>query len=263
MLTKHLIDRAAGAEDWTIPQSWERFTAEDHRVWDLLFARQSELLEGRAIRAFHDGLDLLDLGRPGIPDFERLNARLFPRTGWTVVSVPGLIPDAAFFDLLRQRRFPAGNFIRAANSLDYLEEPDVFHDVFGHVPLLADPAIADFMAMLGALGLEAIEHDALHRLSRLYWHTVEFGLAREGGQLKVYGAGIASSFGETRHALEADIPRRAFDLAEVMRTAYRSDAMQPGYVVVEDFGALLDEVRRADLPALYRVLDGTPDLSIN
>jgi len=262
MLTKDLIDRAAGAEDWTIPQRWERFTAEDHRVWDVLFARQSDLLEGRAIRAFHNGLDLLDLGRPGIPDFLSLNARLFPRTGWTVVSVPGLIPDAAFFDLLRQRRFPAGNFIRAANSLDYLEEPDVFHDVFGHVPLLADPAVADFMALLGALGEEAIEHGALHRLSRLYWHTVEFGLAREDGALKVFGAGIASSFGETQRALEADVARPSFDLTRVMRTAYRSDAMQPGYVVVEDVAAMLAEVSGADLPALYRRMEGEPDLEI-
>jgi len=262
LLTKNLIDRDAGAEDWTIPQRWERFTAEDHRVWDILFARQTKLLAGRAISAFEAGLDTLGLAVPGIPDFARLNARLFPRTGWTVVSVPGLIPDAAFFELLSRRLFPAGNFIRSADSLDYLEEPDVFHDVFGHVPLLADPAVADFMALLGRLGLEAIERDALPRLARLYWHTVEFGLAREGGDLKVFGAGIASSFGETRRALEADLPRPSFDLERVMRTAYRSDAMQPGYVVVEDVAAMLAEVSGADLPALYRGMEGELDLEI-
>lgn len=260
MLTTHLLDR--DADGWTIPQRWERFGAEDHRVWDLLFARQTELLAGRAVAAFEEGIDALGLDAPGIPDFARLNARLFPRTGWSVVSVPGLIPDAAFFDLLSRRVFPAGNFIRSADSLDYLEEPDVFHDVFGHVPLLADAKVADFMALLGRLGLEAIGHAALHRLSRLYWHTVEFGLAREGGALKVFGAGIASSFGETKRALGAALPRPSFDLERVMRTAYRSDAMQPGYVVIEDVAAMLAEVSGANLPALYRRMAGEADLEL-
>ena len=260
MLTTELLDR--DAEGWTIPQRWERFSAEEHRVWDLLFARQTELLAGRAVAAFEEGIAALGLDASGIPDFTRLNARLFPRTGWSVVSVPGLIPDAAFFDLLSRRVFPAGNFIRSAGSLDYLEEPDVFHDVFGHVPLLADAKVADFMALLGRLGLEVIGQGALHRLSRLYWHTVEFGLAREGGELKVFGAGIASSFGETKRALGAALPRPSFDLERVMRTAYRSDAMQPGYVVVEDVAAMLAEVSGADLPALYRRMAREADLEL-
>jgi len=186
---------------------------------------------------------------------------LFARTGWTVVSVPGLIPDDVFFDHLSRRRFPAGNFIRSRAQLDYLEEPDVFHDVFGHVPLLADPAAADFMQALGARGLEAIGHGALHRLARLYWYTVEFGLAREAGELRIYGAGIVSSFGETRFSLESPEPKRpAFDLRQVLRTRYRTDAFQQAYFVIDDFETLLGRLLEADLPALYSEVEGEPDL---
>jgi phenylalanine-4-hydroxylase len=262
MLTKERLNQIPGlAPDWTIPQRWERFTEDEHRVWDLLFARQQAQLAGRAIGAFERGLDVLRLSRPGIPDFEELNERLFARTGWTVVSVPGLIPDDVFFDHLSRRRFPAGNFIRSRAQLDYLEEPDVFHDVFGHVPLLADPAAADFMQALGARGLEAIEHGALHRLARLYWYTVEFGLAREAGELRIYGAGIVSSFGETRFSLESAEPKRpAFDLRQVLRTRYRTDAFQQAYFVIDDFETLLGRLLEADLPALYAELENEADL---
>ena len=261
MLTEERLKLIAGTGDWTIPQRWERFTEDEHRVWDLLFARQQRQLSGRAIRAFERGLDVLRLSRPGIPDFEELNARLFARTGWTVVSVPGLIPDDVFFEHLSRRRFPAGNFIRSRDRLDYLEEPDVFHDVFGHVPLLADPAAADFMQLLGQRGIEAIGHDALHRLARLYWYTVEFGLAREQGELRIYGAGIVSSFGETRFSLESPEPKRhAFDLHRVLRTRYRTDALQQAYFVIDSFDELLAGLQETDLPALYRELEGEEDL---
>jgi phenylalanine-4-hydroxylase len=262
MLTEERLNAIAGkAADWTIPQRWERFSADEHRVWDLLFARQRRQLAGRAIGAFERGLEVLRLSRPGIPDFEELNARLFARTGWTVVSVPGLIPDDVFFEHLSRRRFPAGNFIRARGQLDYLDEPDVFHDVFGHVPLLADPAAADFMQALGAHGLEAIAHNALHRLARLYWYTVEFGLAREKGELRIYGAGIVSSFGETRFSLEDPAPkRRPFDLRQVLRTTYRTDAFQQAYFVIDSFDGLLAALANADLPGLYRELEDEPDL---
>jgi phenylalanine-4-hydroxylase len=262
MLTEERLNAIAGkAADWTIPQRWERFRPDEHRVWDLLFARQQRQLAGRAIGAFERGLEVLRLSRPGIPDFEELNERLFARTGWTVVSVPGLIPDDVFFQHLSRRRFPAGNFIRRRDQLDYLEEPDVFHDVFGHVPLLADPAAADFMQLLGQRGLESIDHGELHRLSRLYWYTVEFGLAREDGQLKIYGAGIVSSFGETRFSLEDPAPKRPrFDLRQVLRTTYRSDAFQQAYFVIDSFDDLLGALADADLPALYRELEGEPDL---
>jgi phenylalanine-4-hydroxylase len=250
------------AADWTIPQHWERFTAEDHRVWDILFARQQQLLAGRAVTAFHDGLDLLRLSRPGIPQLDELNQRLHARTGWTVVSVPGLVPDDIFFDHLAGRRFPAGNFIRSAAQLDYLEEPDVFHDVFGHVPLLAQPAIADFMQAIGEAGLQALELGALHRLARLYWYTVEFGLTRENGGLRIYGAGILSSFGESRFALESPEPHRpAFDLARVLRTRYCSNAFQQSYFVIESFEDLLERTISGEgLADLYPKLDALPEL---
>jgi phenylalanine-4-hydroxylase len=238
----------ARTDDWTVPQNWAHFTAEDHRVWDLLFARQQKRLAGRAVKAFEEGLDLLRLDRPGIPEFGALNDKLLPRTGWKVVAVPGLLPDEIFFRHLSRRQFPAGNFIRSAAQLDYLEEPDVFHDVFGHVPLLAHPRFADLLEALGRQGLAALGSGRLHLLSRLYWYTVEFGLAREEGALKIYGAGLASSFGEAGFALDDPAPwRRPFDLGEVLSTPYRSDAFQSGYFVIESFEALLDTLAAADL----------------
>lgn len=249
------------AEDWTVPQHWDELTAEDHWVWDTLFARQKTLLHGRAVDAFEQGLDVLHLSRPGIPNFDELNEKLNARTGWTVVAVPGLVPDDVFFRHLSNRRFPAGNFIRQAKQLDYLEEPDVFHDVFGHVPLLAQPAVADFMEALGHLGLQSIDHGALHRLARLYWYTVEFGLAREDGRLKIYGAGILSSFGESHYSLENAKPHRlAFDLKRVLRTRYRTDSFQLSYFVIDRFEDVLKLVQRGDFPALYAELDALDDI---
>lgn len=227
------------AADWTVPQRWEHFTDAEHRVWDRLFLRQSRKLAGRAVEDFERGIGLLRLGRPGIPNFDDLNERLFARTGWSVVAVPGLLPEPVFFGHLARRRFPAGNFIRDAASLDYLEEPDVFHDVFGHIPMLAAPWFADFMQMLGELGVAARGPDALQRLARFYWHTVEFGLAREGGALKIYGAGLASSFGEAAYALDSAKPARLrFDLGRVVGEPYRHDVFQPHYFVVDGMAEL-------------------------
>lgn len=258
----HLVRPEGTAEDWTMPQDWERFTAEEHRVWDVLFARQQERLAGRVVLAFAEGLDILRLSRPGIPELGELNDRLRPRTGWEVVAVPGLLPDDVFFAHLAARRFPAGNFIRRADQLDYLEEPDVFHDVFGHVPMLANPAVADFMQKLGEAGLAALASGDVHRLSRLYWYTVEFGLAREDGELKIYGAGLASSFEEAGYALESPLPRRKpFDFGTVLRTRYRSDALQRGYFIVDSFEDLLAQIEEVELPTLYADLRGKPDLS--
>lgn len=252
----------AAADDWTIPQDWRHYSGEDHRVWDLLFARQQGRLAGRAVRAFEEGLEILRLSRPGIPDFDELNERLFARTGWTVVAVPGLLPDEIFFRHLSRRQFPAGNFIRSACQLDYLEEPDVFHDVFGHVPMLTNPRVADVLQMLGVHGLEALASGNLHRLSRLYWYTIEFGLAREEGALKIYGAGLASSFGEAGFALEdATVARHTFDLQRVLRTRYRSDAFQRCYFVIDGFDSLLDALERAELDSLYESLNALPELA--
>ena len=249
------------AADWTIPQAWERFRPDEHRVWDQLFTRQQRRLAGRVVREFRDGLDLLRLSRPGIPMLDELNERLFGRTGWTVVAVPGLVPDAVFFRHLSRRCVPAGNFIRSAEQLDYLEEPDLFHDLFGHVPMLADPRMADFMHALGVLGLEAVSMGATHRLARLYWHTVEFGLARENGNVRILGAGLASSFGEAGFALDSPRPARpAFDLRTVLRTGYRSDRFQSCYFVVDSIEDLVAQVERANFADLYVELEAAPDL---
>lgn len=249
------------AADWTVPQRWEEYGAEDHWVWDTLFARQTTLLRGRAVSAFEQSLEILALSRPGVPNLDELNERLYARTGWTVVAVPGLVPDEVFFGHLAARRFPAGNFIRGASQLDYLEEPDIFHDVFGHVPLLAQPAVADFMQALGELGLQARDRGALHRLARLYWYTVEFGLARENGNLKIYGAGILSSFGESLYALDSARPHRpAFDLARLLRTRYRTDAFQKSYFVIDRFEDVLKLVEPEAFFSLCDVLQALPDL---
>ena len=252
---------AGAAADWTVPQNWAQFSAEEHDVWDTLFARQQDMLHGRAVRAFEESLGVLKLSRPGIPELGELNERLGRQTGWTVVSVPGLVPDDIFFEHLAARRFPAGNFIRKRAQLDYLEEPDVFHDVFGHVPLLAQPAVADFMQALGEMGLEALRLGRLDRLARLYWYTVEFGLARQEGDLRIYGAGILSSFGESRFSLESAAPkRRPFDLLEVLRTSYVSSEFQKAYFVIDSFEGLLEQVAKADLPALFEEAAALNDL---
>jgi len=220
MAVTHAPTRPAqAAQDWTIPQNWSAYTPQDHATWDLLFDRQARLLPGRAAPDFIAGLDMLRLSRPGIPDFAELSERLMQATGWQVVAVPGLVPDDVFFDHLANRRFVAGNFIRRPDQLDYLEEPDVFHDVFGHVPLLANPVFADFMQAYGQGGLRANGLGAIERLARLYWYTVEFGLVDGPDGLRLYGAGIVSSRSETIFALDDASPNRVgFDLRRVMRT---------------------------------------------
>lgn len=252
----------AGA-DWTIPQGWEHYTAEEHATWDTLFARQSKLLPGRASEAYLRGLDVLKLSRPGIPDFEELSERLMKLTGWQVVAVPGLVPDDVFFDHMANRRFVAGNFIRRPDQLDYLQEPDVFHDVFGHVPMLADPVFADYLAAYGRGGQRALGMDALKYLGRLYWYTVEFGLVREDGDLRIYGAGIVSSYSESRFALEDPSPNRiGFDLARVMRTEYRIDDFQQNYFVIPSYEELLRITLETDFAPLYAEIKALPDIPV-
>jgi len=248
--------------DWTIDQHWDRYGADEHAVWDTLFARQAAMLPGRACDAFMRGLDVLRMDRGGIPDFADLSARLTALTGWRVVAVPGLVPDDVFFDHLANRTFVAGNFIRRADQLDYLQEPDVFHDVFGHVPMLADPVFADYMAAYGRGGQRAGSLGALKRLARLYWYTVEFGLIEEAGGLRLYGAGIVSSKGESIFALDDPSPNRiGFDLERVMRTEYRIDDYQQSYFVIPSLDALLRTTVETDFAPLYRRVDGTPDLT--
>ena len=218
--------------DHVVPQRWEHFTGEDHAVWDLLFARQVDLLGTRVVRPFLDGLGLLKLSHPGVPDLRELNRILGPRTGWQTVAVPGLVPDDAFFAMLADRVFPVGNFIRKRAQIDYLEEPDCFHDLFGHIPMLADHDFAEMVEHVGRLGIAAVAAGEVERVARLYWHSVEFSLAREGGELKIMGAGLASSFGEAHYSLEDDaVERLPFSAARAVNTAYRSDCFQPRYLV--------------------------------
>jgi phenylalanine-4-hydroxylase len=230
-------------EDYVVPRCWESFTAEDHAVWDLLFARQVELLGDRVVSAFFDGIDLLKLSHPGVPDVEGLNAILEPRTGWRTVAVPGLVPDDIFFAMLSERVFPVGNFIRTREQLDYLEAPDCFHDMFGHIPMLAHHDYAEMTRHIGELGLAAIAADQGEKAARLYWHSVEFGLAKERGELKILGAGLASSFGESHFSLESDsVERLPFSVERAVRTPYRHDAFQPRYLVSESVETTVGDV---------------------
>lgn len=247
--------------DWTVPQNWEKFSADEHRMWDRLFARQTAMLPGRAADAFMRGIDVLKLSRPGIPDYRELNARLMAATGWQIVAVPGLVPDDVFFDHLANRRFPAGNFIRTPEQLDYLQEPDVFHDVFGHVPMLADPVFADYMVAYGKGGLRSLGFGALDHLARLYWYTVEFGLIQQPDGLRIYGAGILSSYAESIFALEDPSPNRiAFDLLRVMRTHYRIDDFQQSYFVISSIDELLNVTVETDFAPLYAKLETLTDI---
>jgi phenylalanine-4-hydroxylase len=258
-----LIRPAHAAPDWTIPQDWRSYCAEEHTVWDQLFARQAEMLPARVVPAFMEGLDVLRMTKPGIPDFDELNDRLSKVTGWQVVAVPGLVPDEMFFEHLANRRFVAGRFIRTPDQLDYLQEPDIFHDVFGHVPLLVHPVFADYMQAYGEGGLRAAKLGMIEALSRLYWYTVEFGLIRDGSDLKLYGAGIVSSYGESVFALDDASPNRiGFDLERVMRTRYRIDDYQQNYFVIESFEDLLRQTRDADLAPMYERLRGLAPIEV-
>ena len=246
--------------DWTIDQGWNHYTAQQHGVWKTLFERQSRLLPGRACDAFVQGMAALPIGADQIPDFRRLSDILLGRTGWQIVAVPGLVPDEVFFEHLAHRRFPAGNFIRAPQQLDYLEEPDVFHDVFGHVPLLMHPVMADFIQAYGVGGLRAQKLGVLDKLARVYWYTVEFGLVQQKNGLRIYGAGIASSATESRFALDDASPNRLrFDLERVMRTRYRIDDFQETYFVLDDLDELL-ELARIDFASLYERVQGQAEL---
>ena len=261
------LDLAAGPPsganpDWTIDQGWENYTQAEHDVWITLYERQTALLPGRACDEFLRGLDALDLHRSGIPDFKRINEELQRLTGWSVVAVPGLVPDDVFFDHLANRRFPAGQFIRKPHELDYLQEPDIFHDVFGHVPMLTDPVFADYMQAYGQGGQRALGLGRLASLARLYWYTVEFGLMETKAGLRIYGAGIVSSRTESIFALDDPSPNRiGFDLERVMRTPYRIDDFQQVYFVIPSIQTL-QEVTLRDFGPLYDRLADVSDLGI-
>ena len=254
----------AGARaDWTIDQDWAGYSNAEHEVWMTLYARQTALLPGRACDPFLKGLEALDLHRAGIPDFARINVELDRLTGWTVVAVPGLVPDEIFFDHLAHRRVPAGQFIRKPQELDYLQEPDIFHDVFGHVPMLTDPVFADYMQAYGRGGQRAMQRGQLANLARLYWYTVEFGLLQTPQGVRIYGAGIVSSRAESIFALDDPSPNRlGFDLERVMRTPYRIDDFQQVYFVAPSLRDLLDATLQ-DFAAIYDQLEQARDIPID
>lgn len=241
--------------DFTIAQRPERYTSQEHTLWRRLCVRMRDIHQGRASQEYFDGLARLPIDETGIPDFERLSDALYKLTKWIVVPVPGLVPDDVFFEHLANRRFPAGYFIRRPEQFDYIEEPDVFHDVYGHVPLLAHPVFADYMEAYGKGGLRAMGFHSLDHLARLYWYTVEFGLIRNDAGLRVYGSGILSSPAETVYSIESSSPNRIhFDLERVMRTKYRIDDFQESYFVVDSFDELFSATYQ-DFAPLYRRLE--------
>ncbi len=245
-------DYSQARADYTVPQDHASYGEAEHDRWRRLYARQVALADRHAARAYREGLKRLDCA-DGIPDFADASAILTKATGWQIVAVPGFIPDEVFFDHLANRRFPVTRWIREEDELDYLVEPDVFHDFFGHVPMLLDPTFADFMAAYGAAGARAREMDAVDMLARIYWYTVEFGLIEEEGEIRAYGAGIVSSAGETVFSTtDPDVIRLAFDPVRIMRTAYRIDDFQSTYFVIDDLDQLMGGLVDLDFGPIYQ-----------
>ncbi len=253
MGAEHAMLDAQTVEECIIDQNWAAYTDADHKTWKTLFDRQVEILKPRACTEYFEGLKTLGITGEGVPDFEKMNKNLRHATGWEVVAVPGLIPSKPFFTMLSNRQFPAGNFIRKPHELDYLEEPDIFHDVFGHVPLLTNPAYADYMNAYGRAGDAAIENKGVKYLARLNWYTIEFGLVKNGDDVKVYGAGIVSSFGEAKYALDDPSSNwLQFDLERVLRTGYYIDDLQATYFVIDSFEKLFEECIERPFVPLYK-----------
>jgi phenylalanine-4-hydroxylase len=253
-------DYARARDDYTCEQDWAAYTGVDHDTYRRLYERQSALLPGRACDAFIRALPSLGI-KDHIPRFEDINARLRTATGWEIVAVPGLIPERPFFELLANRRFPVTDWMRSPQEFDYIVEPDVFHDLFGHVPLLFDPVFADYVQRYGQGGLKAHDLGAGELLSRLYWYTIEFGLIRQSDGLRAYGAGILSSPGELQHSVGTPGVRRiALDLLRCMRTRYKIDDYQATYFVIDSFDQLF-EMTAPDFTPLYEAVRSAGELT--
>ena len=249
------------AADYTVQQPLHLYTEQDHQTWRTLYARQAQLLNGRACEEYLRGLQQLRMSHERVPDFNELNDILRAHTGWQIVAVNGLVPDEVFFDHLANRRFPCTWWMRRPEQMDYLQEPDCFHDVFGHVPLLINPVFADYMQAYGEGGLKAERLQVLPMLARLYWYTVEFGLIQTADGLRIYGAGIVSSKAESLYSLDSDAPHRVgFDLRRILRTEYKIDDVQKTYFVIRDFAQLFDQTR-ADFTLIYDELKALPSFS--
>jgi phenylalanine-4-hydroxylase len=251
-------DYASADEQYVVAQHWDTYTAEQHALWRKLYQRQARLLPGRACDLFIDSLAALDAGQ-GIPRLERISEALLKATGWSLVAVPGLVPDETFFTHLANRRFPVTVWLRDPHEFDYIVEPDIFHDFFGHVPLLFDPVFASHLQEYGKGGLKALRLGGLQFLARLYWYTVEFGLIQSPQGLRAYGAGILSSGGEIEYCLASPRPRRIpFELERVMRTLYKIDSYQASYFVIRDFQQLFDDTAPDFTPIYQRLLTQEP-----
>jgi len=239
-----------------VEQPWSTYTETDHGTWATLFERQQQVLQGRASDEFLRNQRAMGMTPDRIPKFDDLNRILRPATGWELIGVEGLLPELTFFEHLANRRFPVTWWIRKPEQLDYLSEPDLFHDLFGHVPLLMNPVFADYMAAYGRGGVKAhgIGPEALVNLTRLYWYTVEFGLIKQADGLRIYGTGIVSSKGESIHCLESPAPNRiGFDLERIMRTRYRIDTFQKTYFVIDSYEQLM-EATQPDFTPIYAAL---------
>lgn len=249
-------------EHYVVRQDWSAYTPEQHERWRRLYQRQAKLVPGRACDVFIDSLAKMDAAS-GIPRFDRTTEALYKATGWELVAVPGLVPDLTFFEHLANRRFPVTVWLREEHEFDYIVEPDVFHDFFGHVPLLFNPVFADYIQQYGKGGLKALQCGGLTYLARLYWYTVEFGLIATPQGLRAYGAGILSSGGEIEYCLSAREPRRiALEVERVMRTLYKIDSYQETYFVIRDFQQLFDETA-PDFAPLYEKLKALETLPAN
>jgi len=233
-----------------------RYSDAENAIWAELFARQKQAIRGKACDEFMQGLDLLGLPEDRVPQLDEVSRKLKRETGWQVAYVPALIPFSEFFALLADRKFPAATFVRTREELDYLQEPDIFHEIFGHTPLLTNRYFADFTHAYGKLGLAASREDRVF-LARMYWFTVEFGLMQKPGEaLRIYGGGILSSIGETEYAFNGtQAQRRRFDIVDALRTPYRIDIMQPLYYVIEDLRELF-EMTRQDIMGLVKQARG-------
>lgn len=255
-------DYSRASADYTCAQDYAAYTEAEHDTYHRLYERQCALLPGRASRHFIDALPSLG-AKDRIPRFEKVNERLFKATGWEIVGVPGLIPEVPFFSLLAQRKFPVTDWIRKPEEFEYIVEPDIFHDLFGHVPLLFNPVMADFIQAYGQGGLKAAELGACEMLSRLYWYTVEFGLIREDGGMRAYGAGILSSVGELEYSVNSPQPQRLpLQLERAMRTLYKIDTYQQSYFVIDHMQQLLD-MATTDFAPLYSRLQQLPTIAAN
>lgn len=258
----HAVLDAQTVQECQIEQNWSAYSAQDHKTWETLFNRQIATLKGHVCSEYFAGLKTLGLVAETVPDFEKMNRNLRAATGWEVIAVPGLIASRPFFTMLANKQFPAGTFIRTPEQLDYLEEPDIFHDVFGHVPLLTHPAYAAYMQEYGRAGLTAMDHKGVKFLARLNWYTIEFGLIKDKGDIKAYGAGIMSSYGEAKYVMQDPSPNfLQFELERVLRTGYYIDDFQASYFTIDSFDALFKECIERPFVPLYEVCRNKPALT--